>query len=93
MFHKCILFILRGYQQQDAHEFLRYMLDRLHMELLNILPYPKDNNAALFIGAKGKATIVTTIFGGILQNEVTCLVCGTESKKHDPFLGTSFSCL
>ncbi|PRD35713.1 UNVERIFIED_CONTAM: Usp3 [Trichonephila clavipes] len=75
----------RGYQQQDAHEFLRYMLDRLHMELLNILPYPKDNNA-LFIGAKGKATIVTTIFGGILQNEVTCLVCGTESKKHDPFL-------
>lgn len=60
------------------------------MELLNILPYPKDNNAALFIGAKGKATIVTTIFGGILQNEVTCLVCGTESKKHDPFLGTFF---
>ncbi|GBM73315.1 Ubiquitin carboxyl-terminal hydrolase 3 [Araneus ventricosus] len=78
----------RGYQQQDAHEFLRYMLDRLHMELLNILPYPKDNNA-FFIGAKGKATIVTTIFGGILQNEVTCLVCGTESKKHDPFLDLS----
>ncbi|XP_054707898.1 ubiquitin carboxyl-terminal hydrolase 3-like [Uloborus diversus] len=76
----------RGYQQQDAHEFLRYMLDRLHMELLKILPYPKDNN---FIGAKGKATIVTTIFGGILQNEVTCLVCGTESKKHDPFLDLS----
>ncbi|XP_035213642.1 ubiquitin carboxyl-terminal hydrolase 3-like isoform X2 [Stegodyphus dumicola] len=78
----------RGYQQQDAHEFLRYMLDRLHMELLNILPYPRDNNA-FFIGAKGKATIVTTIFGGILQNEVTCLVCGTESKKHDPFLDLS----
>lgn len=78
----------RGYQQQDAHEFLRYMLDRLHMELLNILPYPK-NNTTIFIGAKGKATIVTTIFGGILQNEVTCLVCGTESKKHDPFLDLS----
>lgn len=78
----------RGYQQQDAHEFLRYMLDRLHMELLNILPYPKNNNT-FFIGAKGKATIVTTIFGGILQNEVTCLVCGTESKKHDPFLDLS----
>ncbi|KAG8185557.1 hypothetical protein JTE90_017562 [Oedothorax gibbosus] len=78
----------RGYQQQDAHEFLRYMLDRLHMELLNILPYPKDNKT-FAIGAKGKATIVTTIFGGILQNEVTCLECGTESKKHDPFLDLS----
>lgn len=65
------------------------MLDRLHMELLNILPYPKENKT-FSIGAKGKATIVTTIFGGILQNEVTCLECGTESKKHDPFLGTHF---
>ncbi|XP_023217442.1 ubiquitin carboxyl-terminal hydrolase 3-like isoform X1 [Centruroides sculpturatus] len=78
----------RGYQQQDAHEFLRYMLDRLHMELLNILSYPAHSNS-IFIGPKGKATIVTTIFGGILQNEVTCLVCGTESKKHDPFLDLS----
>lgn len=77
----------RGYQQQDAHEFLRYMLDRLHTELLNILPYP--NSSSPFIGPKGKSTIVTTIFGGVLQNEVNCLVCGTESKKHDPFLDLS----
>lgn len=77
----------RGYQQQDAHEFLRYMLDRLHTELLNILPYPHSSRD--FIGAKGKSTIVTTIFGGVLQNEVNCLMCGTESKKHDPFLDLS----
>lgn len=77
----------RGYQQQDAHEFMRYLLDRLHTELLTLLPYPNDNSP--FLGAKGKSTIVTAIFGGLLQNEVNCLICKMESRKHDPFLDLS----
>lgn len=75
----------RGYQQQDAHEFMRYLLDRLHIELLELLPYPNNNSP--YIGPKGKSTIVTAIFGGLLQSEVCCLICRMESKKHDPFLG------
>lgn len=35
----------------------------------------------------GTSTVVTSIFGGVLQNEVNCLICGTESRKFDPFLG------
>lgn len=71
----------RGYQQQDAHEFLRYMLEQLNTELLTFRnQYSHRINLENF-------TIVTSIFGGILQNEVKCLICGNESKKHEPFFG------
>jgi len=68
---------------------MRYLLDRLHTELLTLLPTVTNNSP--FVGLpRGKSTIVTAIFGGILQNEVNCLICGMESKKHDPFLGSIF---
>ncbi|KAK2548714.1 Ubiquitin carboxyl-terminal hydrolase 3 [Acropora cervicornis] len=65
-------------QQQDAHEFMHYLLDRVHTELLLS---PK------FYGTS--ETIITGIFGGLLHSEVKCLLCGTESKKYDPFLDLS----
>jgi len=111
----------RGYQQQDAHEFLRYMLDRLHTELLSLLPdgisiktSAKDSNLTEYFkqlrknpmltytrrggaasnkggggGSSSSHSLVTHIFGGTLQSEVTCLMCKASSKKHDPFLDLS----
>lgn len=111
----------RGHRQHDAHEFLRYMLDRLHTELQNVsapLVDAKMGVAAAAGGAsssmggsagggklqlgpatsgldgssimfKGRSSIVTSTFGGTLQSEVRCLICGMESKKHDPFLDLS----
>ncbi|GBP44282.1 Ubiquitin carboxyl-terminal hydrolase 3 [Eumeta japonica] len=79
----------RGYQQQDAHEFLRYMLDRLHTELLQLLPQESKDNTYVTTSRPGAASIVTAVFGGTLQSEVRCLACGTESKKFDPFLDLS----
>ncbi|XP_032817967.1 ubiquitin carboxyl-terminal hydrolase 3 [Petromyzon marinus] len=100
----------RGYQQQDAHEFMRYLLDHLHMELQcgvdragrsclarRDAAVTEDAHAMGCSGEarlprscrNGVATVVTDIFGGILQSDVNCLICGTESKKFDPFLDLS----
>ncbi|XP_051898378.1 ubiquitin carboxyl-terminal hydrolase 3 isoform X4 [Pristis pectinata] len=88
----------RGYQQQDAHEFMRYLLDHLHLELQRsyngmttsfILPDSSSISSSSKCCINGVSTVVTNIFGGILQNEVNCLICGTESRKFDPFLDLS----
>jgi len=83
----------RGYQQQDAHEFLRYMLDRLHTELLLLLPgrFRNDRIDEVLRGAPlaKSQSVVTSVFGGTLQSEVMCLSCRTISKKQDPFLDLS----
>lgn len=83
----------RGYQQQDAHEFLRYMLDRLHTELLQLLPAYRVAQQSwkdeLRPPKAQSQSLVTSVFGGTLQSCVTCLTCQTTSKKHDPFLDLS----
>uniref|UniRef100_A0A8C9ZID9 Ubiquitin carboxyl-terminal hydrolase n=1 Tax=Sander lucioperca TaxID=283035 RepID=A0A8C9ZID9_SANLU len=89
----------RGYQQQDAHEFMRYLLDHLHRELqysrngASHSLSPQDGVRLSTAEGKccinGTASVVTSNFGGILQNEVNCLICGTESRKFDPFLDLS----
>lgn len=62
----------RGYQQQDAHEFLRYMLDRLHTELMHLLPDGTlKDSPYISLGHKGRSSIVTSVFGGTLQSEVS----------------------
>ena len=75
--------LYRGYQQQDAHEFMRYLLDRLHTELQGTrwLSAPRKQT-------NGHTTIVSLIFRGLLLSEVTCRPCGSLYKKIDPFLGT-----
>ncbi|RMB94615.1 hypothetical protein DUI87_29430 [Hirundo rustica rustica] len=97
-FMNAILQSLRGYQQQDAHEFMRYLLDHLHLELQGgfngvsrsvILQESSNLSASNKCCINGASTVVTAIFGGILQNEVNCLICGTESRKFDPFLDLS----
>lgn len=81
----------RGYQQQDAHEFLRYVLDRLDKECStnSINNNHNQNTATKKSNSRSHSSIIGSIFGGILQNEVNCLECGFKSHKQDPFMDLS----
>lgn len=84
----------RGYQQQDAHEFLRYVLDRLDKECLENCPEEEKQESIRIkrikkIPLKNQVSLIDNIFGGILQNEVNCLECGFKSHKQDPFMDLS----
>jgi len=71
----------RGYQQQDAHEFMRYLLDKMHTELAegSIFGTTIDRTSK-------KSTIVSEIFGGVLQSDVSIVV-------HEIYLWVFWLCM
>ncbi|CAN4107156.1 unnamed protein product [Withania somnifera] len=82
----------RGYQQQDCHELLRCLLDRLCTEELTL----RKQNKSSQDGGKSLSscpTFVDDIFGGRLSSTVSCLECGHTSVVHEPFLDLSLPVL
>ncbi|KAK6790208.1 hypothetical protein RDI58_014008 [Solanum bulbocastanum] len=78
----------RGYQQQDSHELLRCLLDRLCTEELTHRKQIKSSQD----GGKSLSscpTFVDEIFGGRLSSTVSCLECGHTSVVYEPFLDLS----
>ncbi|KAL8162412.1 hypothetical protein V2J09_013901 [Rumex salicifolius] len=78
----------RGYQQQDSHELLRYLLDGLSTEelrvkkLTNSCPNKVDPSHI-------NTSFVDTIFGGQLSSTVCCVECGHSSTVYEPYLDLS----
>ncbi|KAH9304125.1 hypothetical protein KI387_008529 [Taxus chinensis] len=68
----------RGFQQQDSHELLKYLLDSLKTEESN------DKNSH-----SNTLTFVDNIFGGQLSSTVRCCVCDFASVMYEPFLDLS----
>lgn len=80
----------RGYQQQDSHELLRYLLDGLHVEETNarkISELSDDDEEKIY--KKKKATLVDAIFSGQLLSTVSCVECLHTSVVNEPFLDLS----
>lgn len=72
---------LAGYQQQDAHEYLQFILNSLHSA--NIDPDKKEEKA------EDCDCIIHRTFCGMLQSTVTCSKCKNVTTARDPFMDLS----
>ncbi|KFU86556.1 Ubiquitin carboxyl-terminal hydrolase 42, partial [Chaetura pelagica] len=64
-------------RQEDAHDFLRCILDAMQRACLS------DNNN---LDMSSQSTIIHQIFGSFLGSTVTCWICGEASESFEPFL-------
>lgn len=88
----------RSGRQEDAHEFLRYVIDACHntcLRLKKLQQQQRGRNGIANGGDIGVAgeTVVKEIFGGALQSQVKCLSCGAESNKVDEIMDISLDIL
>ncbi|XP_010535000.1 PREDICTED: ubiquitin carboxyl-terminal hydrolase 25-like isoform X2 [Tarenaya hassleriana] len=75
-------------RQEDAHEFLRYVIDACHDTCLRLKKL-RWKGTEPFNGN----TVVKEIFGGALLSQVKCLSCGVESNKSDEIMDISLEIL
>ncbi|KAG6683391.1 hypothetical protein I3842_12G009700 [Carya illinoinensis] len=86
-------------RQEDAHEFLRYVIDACHNTCLRLKKLQlrrsnsKGGEQTTSAATAASTTVVKEIFGGALQSQVKCLSCGNESNKDDEIMDISLDVL
>lgn len=92
----------KGFMQQDAQEFMAFLLDGLHEDLNRIKKKPyveevegagkPDAEVANEAWRRYKSrndSVIVDLFQGQLKSKLTCPVCNKISIKYDPFMNLS----
>uniref|UniRef100_A0A673LJR4 ubiquitinyl hydrolase 1 n=1 Tax=Sinocyclocheilus rhinocerous TaxID=307959 RepID=A0A673LJR4_9TELE len=78
-----------GYSQQDAQEFLRFLLDRLHTEI-NRRPSKRPEAFAMWQRHLDRdVSKIVDLFSGQLRSSLHCSVCSHYSNTFDVFCDLS----
>ncbi|KAI2796749.1 Ubiquitin carboxyl-terminal hydrolase 42 [Blomia tropicalis] len=75
-------------RQEDAHEFLRYVIDHMWRSCLNIHEHEFGITglASKFDHLTKSTTAINQIFGGYHRSQVLCLQCKEKSNTYDYFM-------
>jgi ubiquitin carboxyl-terminal hydrolase 36/42 len=78
-------------EQEDAHEYLVNLLERLHKHAMDAyLKIHRLNEEWLKKNRHMDLTSsINQIFGGIIRSQVMCKSCGNASNAYDPFTNLS----
>ena len=76
---------LAGYSQQDAHEYLGFILNSLHESNAEDGEGGNDGHN----DSKDCTCVIHQTFGGILKSTVTCSTCHNTTTAIDPFMDLS----
>lgn len=72
--------MFRSYNQQDAHEFLMYILNYISESFENMNKSEKKES---------KPTLIQEIFQGLQTTETKCMTCENTTSREEPFLDLS----
>ncbi|KAJ9560383.1 hypothetical protein OSB04_005543 [Centaurea solstitialis] len=64
-------------REEDAHEFLRYVVDALQSVCI------KEAGKSALNSLEEETTIVGLTFGGYLRSKISCMKCGGKSERHE----------
>lgn len=74
----------RPMRQEDAHEYLRQLIDCMHEEQLKAGHMKFSTHGKLC-----ETTLMSRLFGGYFRNELRCSCCGYVSRTYNQFLDLS----
>ncbi|OCF35233.1 hypothetical protein I317_02251 [Kwoniella heveanensis CBS 569] len=81
--------MFKGMSQQDAHEFLGWLLNQVAEEIELVDKHLKAQGKSVTEGKLPGKTFVQSLFEGTLTNETRCLSCETTSERDEAFLDLS----
>ncbi|SMN20537.1 similar to Saccharomyces cerevisiae YMR223W UBP8 Ubiquitin-specific protease that is a component of the SAGA (Spt-Ada-Gcn5-Acetyltransferase) acetylation complex [Maudiozyma saulgeensis] len=74
-----------GYSQQDAHEFLQFLLNQLHNDYKRV-----EHRTSTTTDGSSCKCLIHSMFQGALKSSIVCSSCNDDSKTIiDPFMDLS----